>query len=124
MLEEEEGDIDAPNMSLSTRNVGDLSKPPTARDIDLHHKDDEEPHVGCSGQSKVSQQDFILFENKNLARNKENQRLLGSFGIENLSMFFIKYRVDRNSINDPFYQQLIHQCYNFLVMYCKDNIQN
>ena len=48
MLEEEEGDIDAPNMSLSTRNVGDLSKPPTARDIDLH-KEDDEPHVGCSG---------------------------------------------------------------------------
>jgi hypothetical protein len=54
--------------------------------------------------------------------NKENQRLLGSFGIENLAMFFIKYRVDRNSINDPFYQQLIHQCYNFLVFYVKGNI--
>jgi hypothetical protein len=66
----------------------------------------------------------LLFNKKEKVPNKENQRLLGSFGIENLAMFFIKYRVDRNSINDPFYQQLIHQCYNFLVMYVKGNIQN
>lgn len=39
-------------------------------------------------------------------------------------MFFIKYRVDRNSVNDPVYQQLIHQCYHFLVMYVRDNLQN
>ena len=75
-------------------------------------------------QSKVNQRDFILFEEVNQRQNKENQRLLGSFGIENLAMFFIKYRVDRNSVNDPVYQQLIHQCYHFLVMYVRDNLQN
>ena len=58
--------------------------------------------------SKVSSRDFILFDQKNQSSNKENQRLLGSFGIDSLAMFFIKYRVDRNSVNDPFYQQLIH----------------
>ena len=39
-------------------------------------------------------------------------------------MFFIKFRVDRNAINDPSYQQLIHQCYNFLVNYVRGNLQN
>lgn len=73
-------------------------------------------------QSKVNQRDFILFEEVSQRQNKENQRLLGSFGIENLAMFFIKYRVDRNSVNDPVYQQLIHQCYHFLVMYVRDNL--
>ena len=47
-MEEEEGDIDAPNMSLSTRNVGDMSKPPTARD-DLNNHGEEEAHTGCTG---------------------------------------------------------------------------
>jgi hypothetical protein len=65
-----------------------------------------------------------LFDQKEKKSNKENQRLLGSFGIENLALFFIKYRVDRDSISDPLNQQLIHQCYNFLVMYVKDNFQN
>ena len=105
MVEEEEGDIDAPNMSLSTRNVGELSKPPTAREREMleEHEANVKPH-GCSGSNKVSQQDFILFEKKDLAQNKENQRLLSTFGIEALAMFFIKYRVDRNSVGDPFYQ--------------------
>lgn len=53
VLEEEEGDIDAPNMSLSTRNVGELSKPPTAREQEKH--DDEHKHTGCTGSSKVNQ---------------------------------------------------------------------
>ena len=60
---------------------------------------------------KVNQHDFILFNQQEKQMNKENQRLLASFGIENFAIFFIKYRVDRNSVNDPFYQQLIHQCY-------------
>jgi len=54
--------------------------------------------------SKVNQRDFILFDQKDRQQNREHQRLLGTFGIENLAMFFIKYRVDRNSVNDPFYQ--------------------
>lgn len=66
----------------------------------------------------------MLFERTDRPQNKENQRLMANFGIEALAMFFIKYRVDRNSVNDPFYQQLIHQCYNFLVAYVKDNLQN
>mmetsp|Transcript_6821 Transcript_6821/g.10992 ORF Transcript_6821/g.10992 Transcript_6821/m.10992 type:complete len:608 (+) Transcript_6821:2642-4465(+) len=60
------------------------------------------------GGSKVSQSDFVLFEEKTKTMKKENQRLLSSFGIEKMAMYFIKYRVDRNSINDPMYQQLIH----------------
>ena len=39
-------------------------------------------------------------------------------------MFFIKFRVDRNIVNDPFYNNLIHQCYKFLVLYVKDNFAN
>ena len=41
-----------------------------------------------------------------------------------MAMFFIKFRVDRNIVNDPFYNNLIHQCYKFLVMYVKDNFAN
>ena len=36
-------------------------------------------------------------------------------------MFFIKYRVDRNVVDDPFYLELIHQCYDFLVNYVRNN---
>lgn len=74
--------------------------------------------------SKVNIEDFLLFDQVDLPQNRENQRLMSNFGIESLAMFFIKYRVDRNSVNDPFYQQLIYQCYSFLVMYVKDNLQN
>ena len=70
------------------------------------------PDSKSKAQSSVSKQDFILFDQKEKKSNKENQRLLGSFGIENLALFFIKYLVDRDSISDPFNQQLIHQCYN------------
>jgi hypothetical protein len=73
----------------------------------------------------VNQKDFILFQiDEKQASNKENQRLLGSFNIENMALFFIKYRVDRNSINDPAYAQLIRSCYQFLVMYVKSNLTN
>ena len=58
--------------------------------------------------SKVNRKDFVLFERTDRPQNKENQRLMANFGIESLAVFFIKYRVDRNSVNDPFYQQLIH----------------
>ena len=74
--------------------------------------------------SKVNKDDFILFNQTKKKMNKENQRILGSFGIEKMAMFFIKYRVDRNSINDENYQKLIHQCYNFLVNYVKNNFEN
>lgn len=47
--------------------------------------------------------DFILFQQQKKKMNKENQRILGSFGIEKMAIFFIKYRVDRNSINDKDY---------------------
>ena len=64
---------------------------------------------GQKKNNRVNPKDFILFQQKdNQYTNKENQRLLGNFGIENLAMFFIKYRVDRGSVNDPHYQQLIH----------------
>lgn len=54
--------------------------------------------------NKVNKGDFLLFDRQQGISNTENQRLLSSFGIENLAMFFIKYRVDKSSVNDPFYQ--------------------
>jgi hypothetical protein len=71
--------------------------------------------------SKVSQKDFLLFHRIDSPVNTENQRLLGNFHIENLAMFFLKYRVERNSVNDPFYQKLIHECYTFLMNYVRQN---
>ena len=62
------------------------------------------PDSKSKAQSSVSKQDFILFDQKEKKSNKENQRLLGSFGIENLAVFLIKYRVDRDSISDPLNQ--------------------
>lgn len=48
VLEEEEGDIEAANTSLSTRNVGDLSKPPTARDgMEIPEEPASKAHTGC-----------------------------------------------------------------------------
>ena len=64
----------------------------------------KELHGPSSKNSKVNKMDFLLFDKiVNEPSNKENQRLLGSFEVDNLAMFFIKYRVDRNSVNDPFY---------------------
>jgi hypothetical protein len=78
---------------------------------------------GKKKNNKVSVADFILFKQKtNQFVNKENQRLLGNFEIENLAMFFIKFRVDRSCVNDPQYQQLIYQCYSFLVAYVRHNL--
>ena len=80
---------------------------------------------GKKKNNKVSVADFILFKQKtNQFVNKENQRLLGNFEIENLAMFFIKFRVDRSCVNDPQYQQLIYQCYSFLVAYVRHNLAN
>jgi len=69
--------------------------------------DAEEDMTNKSGKkknNKVSIADFLLFKQKtNQFVNKENQRLLRNFEIENLAMFFIKFRVDRACVNDPQY---------------------
>jgi len=44
--------------------------------------------------------------------------------VENLALYFIKYRTDKSQINDPYYQQLITSCYTFLVNYVRNNLQN
>ena len=88
-------------------------------------KDDAEQNLLLKQKKQISIEDFILFKiDEKQKMNRENQRLLGTFSIENLAMFFIKYRVERNQINDVLYQQLIHSCYYFLVMYVKNNIHN
>jgi len=118
------------DQSAPTRGLDDFEAPglpteePDAEQAAAQSAAPRKSVAAHAQQSKVNQRDFILFEEVNQRQNKENQRLLGSFGIENLAMFFIKYRVDRNSVNDPVYQQLIHQCYHFLVMYVRDNLQN
>ena len=84
-------------------------------------------------KSDINKYDFVLFhkEDKDKAATdsrervcRENQRLLSSFQIENLAMFFIKFRVKREIVNDLLYQKLIHSCYLFLIAFVKNNLQN
>lgn len=44
----------------------------------------------------VEQEDFILYLAQPMVENKENQRLMRSFAIEELALYFIKYRTEES----------------------------
>jgi len=54
----------------------------------------------------------------------ENQKLLRDFKLPSFAIFFIKQRVDRITIDDPQYVELITACYGFLVGYVRENLTN
>jgi hypothetical protein len=49
----------------------------------------------------------------------ENQKLMNDFKIANIALFWIKQRVDRLTMSNPFYNDLIAACYSFLVGYVR-----
>ena len=65
VIDEDEGDIDAAPQTISHRDVGGLSRPPTAR-IEEEKAPHQDGTHGCSVSGKIDKQDFILFEKRNL----------------------------------------------------------
>ena len=61
---------------------------------------------------------------KILNEMSENQKLLRDFKLAQIAMFFIKQRVDRVTINDQHYIDLMQACYAFLVGYVRENLEN
>ena len=68
--------------------------------------------------------DFILFDLDPIQPDAENQKLFRDFNLAQMCLFFINQRVDRVTINDPIYVELITCCYGFLVGYVRENLIN
>ena len=96
---EEEEDPDAQNLDHDGMPI------PLIKKTGLSDKEIAEEYYKkfLNENKRISTKDFMLFENKKGKErvNAENQRLLGSFNVEKLAIFFIKFRVDRNAVNDP-----------------------
>ena len=98
--EEEDNDISHLN-SVKGSDLDRFNEADVEEDL-MDASEDLSAGKGKKKNNKVAIADFILFKQKtNQFVNKENQRLLGNFEIENLAMFFIKFRVDRACVNDP-----------------------
>ena len=69
-------------------------------------------------------EDFILHDIEPIQPDGENQKLLRDFKLAQIAMFFIKQRVDRVTINDQHYIDLMQACYAFLVGYVRENLEN
>lgn len=69
-------------------------------------------------------EDFILFDIDPVTPDTENQRLIYDFNIASIALYFIKQKVDRITINNQRYIDLISACYGFLVGYVRDNLTN
>ena len=77
-----------------------------------------------SEEAKKLQDDYILFDMDPVQPDTENQKLFRDFKLSEQALFFIKQRVDRVTISDPKYIELITACYGFLVGYVRENLPN
>ena len=75
--------------------------------------------VSLTPESQKLKEDFILFDMDQFTPDAENQKLMSDFKVANIALFWIKQRVDRITMSNPFYNDLIAACYSFLVGYAR-----
>ena len=59
-----------------------------------------------------------------LMENKENQRLMRSFDMDDFATYFIKYRTEEKDAQKPEHIAFMKQCYRFLIKFVRGNMQN
>lgn len=56
--------------------------------------------------------------------NKENQRLMRSFDMDEFSTYFISYRTEEKDAQQAEHVSFMKQCYRFLIKFVRGNMQN
>jgi hypothetical protein len=70
------------------------------------------------------QEEYIMYLNLPMTENKENQRMMRNFNLDDLSIFFIEYRTEESDAAAIEHQQLMRQCYRFLIKFVRGNLIN
>lgn len=67
------------------------------------------------------QEEFVMYLSLPQTENKENQRLMRNFDMDDLGTFFIEYRTEESDAAAPEHQSLLRQCYRFLIKFTRGN---
>lgn len=70
------------------------------------------------------EEEFIMYLNLPLSENKENQRLMRSFDMDDYAIYFIRYRTEEKDALVAEHVIFMKQCYRFLIKFVRGNSQN
>ncbi len=62
-----------------------------------------------------------MFLDQSRMENKENQRLMLNFGMYEFALYFIKYRTEDKVALTQEHQNMVKQCYRFLIRFVRGN---
>ena len=62
-----------------------------------------------------------MYLNQPLTENKENQRLMRNFDMDDFGTFFIEHRTEESDAAAIEHQALLRQCYRFLIKFTRGN---
>jgi hypothetical protein len=65
-----------------------------------------------------------MFLNIPVTENKENQRLLRNFDMDEYATYFIGYRTEESDAAAPEHINFMKHCYRFLIKFVRGNILN
>lgn len=68
------------------------------------------------------QEEYIMYISSPYHENKENQRIMRSFAMEQFAVYFIHFRTEEKDALVPEHVFMIKQCYRFLIKYVHGNI--
>lgn len=70
------------------------------------------------------QEEYIMYLNLPQTENKENQRMMRNFDMDDFAIHFIEYRTEESDAASPEHQQFMRQCYRFLIKFVRGNLIN
>lgn len=70
------------------------------------------------------QEEYIMYLNLPQTENKENQRMMRNFDMDEFAVHFIEYRTEESDAQAAEHQQFMRQCYRFLIRFVRGNIIN
>jgi hypothetical protein len=70
------------------------------------------------------QEQYIIYLPPLFIQNKENQRIMHSFEMEQFPQYFIHYRAEEKATKEDAHKAMIKQCYRFLIRYVHGNTEN
>lgn len=70
------------------------------------------------------QEEYVMYLNLPQTENKENQRMMRNFDMDNYAIHFIEYRTEESDAGTTEHQQFMRQCYRFLIRFVRGNLIN
>lgn len=70
------------------------------------------------------QEDYIMYLTLPASENKENQRLMRSFDMDDFAIYFIRYRTEEKDAQVDEHIAFMKQCYRFLIKFVRGNVEN